>query len=156
MLVENTAEYRRVGQLRECDAGLNEFQIRPPFEQKRFDHLLVIADHTARADQVAADLLAQAEHAPGASILVTWSEAAAGAAKLRFRAVLMTAISFICGTIPLVLASGAGAASRKALGVTVVGGMTLSCILGTLLVPGLYVIIQKIVDFSTRKTRINK
>jgi len=85
---------------------------------------------------------AKTEHESGKTI----TEAAAGAAKLRFRAVLMTAISFICGTIPLVLASGAGAASRKALGVTVVGGMTLSCILGTLLVPGLYVIIQKIVD----------
>lgn len=90
---------------------------------------------------------AKSEHESGKTI----TEAAAGAAKLRFRAVLMTAISFICGTIPLVLASGAGAVSRQALGVTVVGGMTLSCILGTLLVPGLYVIIQKIVDRTVKK-----
>ncbi len=90
---------------------------------------------------------AKTEHESGKTII----EAAASAAKLRFRAVLMTAISFICGTLPLVMASGAGAASRKALGVTVVGGMTLSCILGTLLVPGLYVIIQKIVDSTRRK-----
>ena len=90
---------------------------------------------------------AKSEHESGKTI----SEAAISAAKLRFRAVLMTAISFICGTIPLVVASGAGAASRQALGVTVVGGMTLSCILGTLLVPGLYVIIQKIVDSTKRK-----
>ena len=90
---------------------------------------------------------AKSEHESGKTI----SEAATSAAKLRFRAVLMTAISFICGTIPLVIASGAGAASRQALGVTVVGGMTLSCILGTLLVPGFYVIIQKIVDFTKRK-----
>ena len=91
---------------------------------------------------------AKSEHESGKNII----EATSSAAKLRFRAVLMTAISFICGTIPLVIASGAGAASRQALGVTVVGGMTLSCILGTLLVPGLYVIIQKVVDFTKRKT----
>lgn len=90
---------------------------------------------------------AKSEHEGGKTVI----EAAGSAAKLRFRAVLMTAISFICGTIPLVVASGAGAASRKALGVTVVGGMTLSCILGTLLVPGLYVIIQKIIDKTKRK-----
>ena len=92
---------------------------------------------------------AKSEHESGKTII----EAAAGAAKLRFRAVLMTAISFICGTIPLVIASGAGAASRQAIGVTVVGGMILSCILGTLLVPGLYVIIQKIVDATKRKIK---
>ena len=90
---------------------------------------------------------AKAEHESGKSII----EAATSAAKLRFRAVLMTAISFICGTLPLVLASGAGAASRKSLGFTVVGGMALSCILGTLLVPGLYVIIQKVIDGTRRK-----
>jgi HAE1 family hydrophobic/amphiphilic exporter-1 len=89
---------------------------------------------------------AKVEHESGKTII----EAAASAAKLRFRAVLMTAISFICGTLPLVLASGAGAAGRKSLGVTVVGGMILSCIFGTLLVPGLYVIIQKIVDGTAR------
>jgi len=92
---------------------------------------------------------AKSEYESGKTIF----EAATSAAKLRFRAVLMTAISFICGTIPLVIASGAGAASRQALGVTVVGGMILSCILGTLLVPGFYVIIQKIVDFTQRKNK---
>jgi multidrug efflux pump len=92
---------------------------------------------------------AKSEHESGKTAI----EAASSAAKLRFRAVLMTAISFICGTLPLVFASGAGAASRKVLGVTVVGGMTLSCILGTLLVPGLYVIIQKIVDVTRKKIK---
>jgi HAE1 family hydrophobic/amphiphilic exporter-1 len=94
---------------------------------------------------------AKTEHESGKTI----TEAAGSAAKLRFRAVLMTAISFVCGTIPLVLASGAGAASRKALGVTVVGGMTLACILGPLIVPGLYVVIQKIVDGTRRKVKVD-
>ncbi|MDD5729045.1 MAG: efflux RND transporter permease subunit, partial [Victivallales bacterium] len=92
---------------------------------------------------------AKSEHESGKSI----AEAAASAARLRFRAVLMTAISFVCGTLPLVAASGAGAASRKSLGFTVVGGMTLSCILGPLLVPGLFVIIQKVVDGTSRRLK---
>jgi hydrophobe/amphiphile efflux-1 (HAE1) family protein len=92
---------------------------------------------------------AKSEHESGKTVV----EAASSAAKLRFRAVLMTAISFICGTLPLVFASGAGAASRKVLGVTVVGGMTLACVLGTLLVPGLYVIIQKVIDGTKRKIK---
>ncbi|MDD5699325.1 MAG: multidrug efflux RND transporter permease subunit [Victivallaceae bacterium] len=90
---------------------------------------------------------AKTQHEEGKSIV----EAAAFAAKLRFRAVLMTAISFIFGTMPLVISVGAGAASRKSMGMTVVGGMTLSCILGPVLVPGIFVIIQKIVD-STRQS----
>ncbi|WP_417515252.1 efflux RND transporter permease subunit [Marinobacter sp.] len=65
-------------------------------------------------------------------------EAANKAAVLRFRAVLMTALSFVLGVLPLVFASGAGAASRVSLGVTVLSGMTAATVLGTLLVPILY------------------
>jgi HAE1 family hydrophobic/amphiphilic exporter-1 len=65
-------------------------------------------------------------------------EAANKAARLRFRAVLMTALSFILGVLPLVFASGAGAASRVSLGVTVLSGMAAATILGTLLVPIFY------------------
>ncbi len=60
----------------------------------------------------------------------------------RFRAVLMTAFTFILGTLPMVFASGAGAASRRAIGTTVFAGMTLATIFGILLVPALYVIVQ--------------
>jgi len=66
------------------------------------------------------------------------------AARLRFRAVMMTAFSFILGVIPLVIASGAGAASRRSLGTAVFGGMILAAVLGTLLVPVFYVVIQGI------------
>ena len=62
-------------------------------------------------------------------------EAAANAARLRFRAVLMTAISFVLGMIPLVIATGAGAASQTSLGQAVFGGMCVNLIAGTFLVP---------------------
>jgi len=68
------------------------------------------------------------------------------AANLRFRAVLMTALSFVLGIAPLVIASGAGAASRKALGTAVFGGMLVSAIFATILVPAFYVISQKLIE----------
>lgn len=73
-------------------------------------------------------------------------EAAQKAAVLRFRAVLMTALSFVLGVLPLVFASGAGAASRVSLGITVLSGMVAATILGTLLVPVFYKWIQSLRD----------
>jgi multidrug efflux pump len=83
----------------------------------------------------------------GRSIL----DAAADAASLRFRAVLMTALSFVLGVIPLVVAVGAGSASRRSLGTAVCGGMLLSAIFGTILVPAFYVVIQKTVEWRKKK-----
>jgi HAE1 family hydrophobic/amphiphilic exporter-1 len=77
--------------------------------------------------------------AAGKSIM----EAALDAARLRFRAVLMTALSFILGVIPLVMSSGAGASSRIFLGVTVLSGMLAATVLGTLLVPYFFMVIQR-------------
>lgn len=82
---------------------------------------------------------AKERHESGLSII----EAATEAARLRFRAILMTAFSFILGVMPLVIASGAGAASRRALGTAVFGGMLASTIFGIFLVPVFYVIVQK-------------
>ncbi|TPH17199.1 efflux RND transporter permease subunit [Litorilituus lipolyticus] len=65
------------------------------------------------------------------------------AAKMRFRAVLMTAFSFILGVLPLVFATGAGAGSRVSLGITVLAGMISATILGTLLVPYFYMLVQR-------------
>ena len=59
------------------------------------------------------------------------------AANLRFRAIMMTAFAFILGVVPLLIASGAGAASRQSLGTTVFSGM-LAATVGTLLVPVFY------------------
>jgi HAE1 family hydrophobic/amphiphilic exporter-1 len=86
---------------------------------------------------------AKARHEEGLSIV----DAAIEAARLRFRAILMTAFSFILGVIPLVIASGAGSASRRALGTAVFGGMTASTVLGIFLVPVFYVIVQRISEW---------
>ncbi|MBR1943743.1 efflux RND transporter permease subunit [bacterium] len=69
--------------------------------------------------------------------------AAMQAAKLRFRAVMMTNFAFILGILPLVFASGAGAVSRHSVGMTVLGGMMLVALMGTMLVPGFFVCVQK-------------
>ena len=78
-------------------------------------------------------------------------EAAREAAGLRFRAVIMTSLAFILGVTPLVTASGAGAASRVSLGVTVMSGMIAAMLLITLMTPLLYVIVQ-----SLRERRGNR
>jgi HAE1 family hydrophobic/amphiphilic exporter-1 len=77
-------------------------------------------------------------------------EAASIAAKLRFRAVCMTALSFVLGTFPLVIASGAGAMSRKSLGNAVFGGMLASILFGTLLIPAFYVVIQWLIEHTQK------
>ncbi|MBP6734457.1 MAG: multidrug efflux RND transporter permease subunit [Chromatiaceae bacterium] len=71
-------------------------------------------------------------------------EAAADAARIRFRAVLMTAMSFVLGMVPLVLATGAGAASQVSLGVVVLGGMIAATVVGIIIIPPLYVFIQSL------------
>jgi len=71
-------------------------------------------------------------------------DAALEAARLRFRAVMMTALSFLLGIVPLVIASGAGAGSRVALGTAVFGGMLAATIVGILLIPLTYFVVQGI------------
>ncbi|MEW9804665.1 efflux RND transporter permease subunit [Mesorhizobium marinum] len=73
----------------------------------------------------------------------TLQEAAVEGGHMRFRAVLMTAIAFILGAVPLVVTSGAGAASRISIGATVVGGMLAATVIGILLIPSLFVLFEK-------------
>jgi HAE1 family hydrophobic/amphiphilic exporter-1 len=68
------------------------------------------------------------------------------AAKLRFRPILMTAFAFILGVVPLVIASGAGAQGRKVMGMAVFSGMAMATVLGVLLVPMLFVLIEKVTN----------
>ncbi len=70
-------------------------------------------------------------------------DAALESVKLRFRPILMTALSFLLGVLPLVLASGAGSAARQALGVAVFGGMLLATLLGILMTPGFYTLLDR-------------
>ena len=75
---------------------------------------------------------------------LTIAEAAASGARMRFRAVLMTAFSFILGVMPLVMAEGAGAASRRAIGTTVFSGMLAATLAGIFLIPPLYAGCQRL------------
>jgi len=92
---------------------------------------------------------AMESRAGGASI----HAAAVEAAKLRFRAVMMTALSFLLGVVPLMLASGAGAASQNAIGIAVFGGMAAATTLGVLLVPVLYVALQALREMAKGQYR---
>lgn len=79
-------------------------------------------------------------------------QAALKGAGERFRAVLMTALTFILGVFPMVFATGAGAASQISLGTSVVFGMILATIAGIFFIPGLFVLFDKIIlTFSTQK-----
>ena len=75
-------------------------------------------------------------------------EAAIEAATLRFRAILMTAFSFILGVIPLVVATGAGAASRVSLGTAVFGGMLFATIGGLIITPFLFYVVKRVTTRS--------
>ncbi|CNI13060.1 MULTISPECIES: efflux RND transporter permease subunit [Yersinia] len=91
---------------------------------------------------------AKARREEGATI----AQAAQDGAKQRFRAVMMTAISFILGVMPLVFASGAGAMSRQIIGITVFGGMLMATAVGILFIPALYLHVQRLREWTkTRK-----
>ncbi len=78
-------------------------------------------------------------------------ESAAMAAANRFRPILMTSITFIIGVLPLVFASGAGANSRKSLGIAVASGMLASTCLAVVLVPSFFVVLEQYVERGKTK-----
>ena len=71
-------------------------------------------------------------------------EAAMEAGRLRIRPILMTAFAFILGVAPLMVASGAGAASRQSIGTTVLGGMLVATLLSLVCVPVFYAVIERL------------
>ena len=79
-------------------------------------------------------------------------ESAITAARQRFRAILMTALTFIIGTLPLVIASGAGANSRQEIGTVVVGGMIFASSLALLFVPLFYKLFEDFSDWNRRRS----
>ena len=86
--------------------------------------------------------MAREGRAAGKSII----DAAVEAAQVRFRPILMTSFVFILGVMPLLLASGAGAAARKSLGIAVASGMLASTCLAVLSVPSFYVVLQRLAE----------
>ena len=85
---------------------------------------------------------AKQHHDEGYSIV----ESAILAARIRFRPILMTALTTVTGVLPLMIATGAGSASRRALGTAVCGGMVMATTLGIFLFPVLYVVVQRFAD----------
>ena len=90
---------------------------------------------------------ARDERSKGSSI----DKAAVVATKERFRAVLMTAFTFILGVFPLIVATGAGSGSRVAIGVPVFYGMLVGTAGGLIVIPLLYVLFQTITERATKK-----
>ncbi len=80
-------------------------------------------------------------------------QAAKDGAETRFRAVLMTAVAFIFGVVPLVIASGAGAGTRQSIGTTVFGGMILATLLGIVFVPVMFVAFEVLAQRTSRLIR---
>ena len=79
------------------------------------------------------------------------SEAAIEAGKVRLRPILMTSFAFILGVFPLVVSSGAGAASRISLGIAVFAGMLMTSLAGTLFMPNFYYVMQSLQERLTPK-----
>jgi hydrophobic/amphiphilic exporter-1 (mainly G- bacteria), HAE1 family len=84
----------------------------------------------------------------GRSIL----DSAVEGARLRFRPVMMTSFAFIFGLLPLVIAEGAGALSRRAVGTPVFGGMLAASLFGIFVIPMLYAVFQWLREHATRRT----
>ncbi|MBO7257312.1 MAG: efflux RND transporter permease subunit, partial [Alphaproteobacteria bacterium] len=88
------------------------------------------------------------QHASGISI----KEAAVNGAYMRFRAIMMTAVSSLLGFLPLVTAVGAGAMARQAIGSSIFGGMAMASFVGIFFVPALYVVFQTIAEYFWKKS----
>jgi multidrug efflux pump len=82
-------------------------------------------------------------------------EAVVEAGRLRLRPILMTSFAFIMGVMPLVVATGAGANARRAIGTGVVGGMLTAALLGVLLVPVFYVVVRRLMGDKLDEPRAN-
>jgi HAE1 family hydrophobic/amphiphilic exporter-1 len=83
-------------------------------------------------------------------------DAAIEGARLRFRPVMMTSFAFIFGLLPLVIATGAGALSRRAVGTPVFGGMIASALFGVFVIPTVYVVFQWLRERTARRPRASE
>jgi multidrug efflux pump len=76
------------------------------------------------------------------------------AVKLRFRPIIMTSLAFILGVLPLVIATGAGSASQRAIGTGVMGGMITATVLAVFFVPVFFVVVRRIFKGSERQRKL--
>jgi HAE1 family hydrophobic/amphiphilic exporter-1 len=90
---------------------------------------------------------AKEDHERGMSIV----DAALSAARLRFRPLMMTALAFILGCVPLWTASGAGSVARQIMGTAVIGGMVAETFIGRFFVPAIFYVVEKFSGAEKRK-----
>lgn len=81
-------------------------------------------------------------------------EATLTAVKLRFRPIIMTSLAFILGVLPLVIATGAGSASQRAIGTGVMGGMIAATVLAVFFVPVFFVVVRRLFKGSERQRKL--
>ncbi len=81
-------------------------------------------------------------------------EATLEACKLRFRPILMTGLAFVCGVVPMVIATGAGGKSQQALGTGVMGGMIAVVVLALLMVPVFFVVVQRVLGGDREPVKV--
>jgi len=83
-------------------------------------------------------------------------ESALAAAHLRFRPIIMTSLAFGLGVLPLVIASGAGSASQRAIGTGVLGGMITGTGLAVFFVPVFFVVVRTLFKGSKRQQEVDR
>jgi hydrophobic/amphiphilic exporter-1 (mainly G- bacteria), HAE1 family len=81
-------------------------------------------------------------------------DAALGAARIRLRPILMTAFAFIFGVLPLWVATGAGASSRRVLGTVVIGGMLAATLISIFLIPVTFAVVERVSNFFSPKKEV--
>jgi len=81
-------------------------------------------------------------------------EATLKAVRLRFRPIIMTSFAFILGVLPLVIATGAGSASQRAIGTGVMGGMIAATVLAVLFVPVFFIVVRSIFKGNERQRKL--
>ena len=89
------------------------------------------------------------QHATGISV----KEAAVNGAYMRFRAIMMTAVSSLLGFLPLMIAVGAGAMARQAIGSSIFGGMAMASFVGIFFIPSLYVVFQTMAEYFWKSNK---
>lgn len=107
--------------------------------------LLMLVGLTAKSAILMAEYSKQ-ERDAGKSI----TDAALNGMRLRFRSVMMTALSFVIGVFPMVFATGAGAGSRQAIGITTFWGMLVASFIGMMFIPCLYAAFQRMAEATNR------